>query len=34
MKHLGKWIRNQPDLIAQVMEGVELAGFRLLAENE
>jgi tetratricopeptide (TPR) repeat protein len=34
MKHLGKWIRNQPDLIAHIMEGVRLAGFRLQAENE
>ena len=34
MKHLGKWIRNRPELIAHVMEGVKLAGFRLQAENE
>jgi adenylate cyclase len=33
-KHLGKWIRNQPDLIARFMEGVKLAGFRPQAENE
>ena len=34
MKHLGKWFRNQPDLIAHILEGVKLAGFRLRPENE
>jgi TolB-like protein/tRNA A-37 threonylcarbamoyl transferase component Bud32 len=34
VKHLGKWIRNQPELIAHFIEGVRLAGFRLQAENE
>jgi TolB-like protein/tRNA A-37 threonylcarbamoyl transferase component Bud32 len=34
MKHLGKWFRNQPDLIAHILEGVKLAGFRLLSEIE
>ena len=33
-KHLGKWIRNQPELIDDVIEGVQLAGFRLPPENE
>ena len=33
-KHLGKWFRNQPDLIAHILEGVKLAGFRLRSENE
>ncbi|MGH7936794.1 MAG: protein kinase domain-containing protein, partial [Chthoniobacterales bacterium] len=32
-KHLKKWIRNQPDLIAHVIEGVELAGFRLSTDG-
>jgi len=34
MKHLGKWFRNQPDLITHILEGVKLAGFRLRSENE
>jgi serine/threonine protein kinase/Tfp pilus assembly protein PilF len=33
-KHLGKWFRNQPDLIAHILEGVKLAGFRLHSESE
>jgi hypothetical protein len=33
MKHLGKWFRNQPDLIAHILEGVKLAGFPTRAEN-
>ncbi len=33
-KHLGKWFRNQPDLIAHILEGVKLAGFRLRSEDE
>lgn len=28
-KHLGKWFRNQPDLIDHILDGVKLAGFRL-----
>jgi serine/threonine protein kinase len=31
-KHLGKWFRNQPDLIVHILEGVKLAGFRLRSE--
>jgi TolB-like protein len=34
MKHLGKWFRDQPDLIAHILEGVKLAGFRLGQETE
>jgi adenylate cyclase len=34
MKHLGKWFRNQLDLIAHILEGVRLAGFRLCPETE
>jgi hypothetical protein len=34
MKHLGKWFRNQPDVIEHILEGVKLAGFRLRPENE
>ena len=33
-KHLAKWIRNQPELIADFIEGVQLAGFRLRTESE
>jgi hypothetical protein len=33
MKHLGKWFRNQPDLIAHILEGVKLAGFRTRSET-
>jgi len=33
-KHLEKWIRNQPDLVAHIIEGVQLAGFCLRAESE
>jgi hypothetical protein len=33
MKHLGKWFRNQPDLIAHILEGVKLAGFRTRPET-
>ena len=33
-KHLRKWIHNQPELIDDFIEGVQLAGFRLRAESE
>src|SRR4029077_1832385 len=31
--HLKKWIPNQPDLVEHMMEGVKLAGFRILEEE-
>jgi hypothetical protein len=33
-KHLEKWIRNQPELVDDFIEGVQLAGIRLRSENE
>jgi serine/threonine-protein kinase len=33
-KHLEKWIRNQPELVDDFIEAVQLAGFRLRAESE
>src|SRR5262245_1130532 len=32
-KHLEKWIRNQPDLVAHLIESLQLAGFRLCAKS-
>ena len=32
--HLQKWFPNQPDLVEHILEGVKLAGFRLLEEAE
>ena len=32
--HLQKWIPNQPDLVEHMLEGVKLAGFRILEEPE
>jgi hypothetical protein len=34
VKHLGKWFHNQPGLVAHILEGVNLAGFRLGSEKE
>ena len=31
--HLQKWIHNQPDLVEHLLEGVKLAGFRILEEE-
>ena len=31
--HLQKWIPNQPDLVEHLLEGVKLAGFRILEEE-
>ena len=31
--HLQKWIPNQPDLVKHMLEGVKLAGFRILEEE-
>ena len=31
--HLQKWIPNQPDLVEHILEGVKLAGFRILEEE-
>jgi len=31
--HLQKWIPNQPDLVEHMLEGVKLAGFRILEEE-
>jgi TolB-like protein/predicted ATPase len=31
--HLQKWIQNQPDLLEHMLEGVKLAGFRILEEE-
>ena len=32
--HLQKWIPNQPDLLEHMLEGVKLAGFRILEDPE
>jgi len=32
--HLQKWIPNQPDLVEHMLEGVKLAGFRILEEPD
>jgi hypothetical protein len=32
--HLQKWIPNQPDLVEHMLEGVKLAGFRILEDPD